>query len=340
MQHQQSAPPVSVVSLAAPADLALLTRWETHLLPLQQARYLSFWSEHHLLAGTDRLQQIQQHLEQADLIFLLISVDFFANTECYMLMERALAQQEQRKVQVIPLLLQSVAWQTSPLATLSVLPPDERPITSWPHPDAGFHTCIEAVCRLLGRPLPSSAQPQRSSTSTLERQNRERMLRRLRRSYTDLMSQSLGGAAWLELGLAEKPAAVQNAATLLLRVAHRAEQPLPAGTAITQVYDDVERELLIIGEPGAGKSTLLLDLAQHLVSRAERDDRHPLPIILPLSSWASTRPPLEDWLSEQLTQIYDVPRKLSAQWVREEQILPLLDGLDEMQEDARPACIC
>ena len=103
------------------------------------------------------------------------------------------------------------------------------------------------------------------------------------------MSQSLQGAAWLELGITSKPGAVQNAANVLLRIKSRTEQLLPPGTSITQAYDEVEHELLILGEPGAGKSTLLLDLAEHLVVRAEQDETHPLPVILPLSSWAIKR---------------------------------------------------
>ena len=95
----------------------------------------------------------------------------------------------------------------------------------------------------------------------------------------------------------------------------RAQQHLPPGTSIMDVYDEAEHELLILGEPGAGKSTLLLDLAEHLLVRAEQDQTHPLPIILPLSSWAAKRPKIADWIAEQLSQIYDVPRKLSIQWV-------------------------
>ncbi len=173
----------------------------------------------------------------------------------------------------------------------------------------------------------------------LQDQNRVRMLGRLRRSYSDLMSQSLEGAAWLELGLASVPQAVQNATNLLLHVENKAAQHLPAGASIKDAYDEAEHELLILGEPGAGKSTLLLGLAQQLVVRAEQDKVHPLPVILPLSSWAVKRPPLQDWIAEQLAQIYDVPRKLSVQWVEEDHVLPLLDGLDEMEETARSACI-
>ena len=83
----------------------------------------------------------------------------------------------------------------------------------------------------------------------------------------------------------------------------------------------------------------MLDLAEHLLVRAEQDQTHPLPIILPLSSWAAKRPKIADWIAEQLSQIYDVPRKLSIQWVEANSILPLLDGLDEMEETARSACI-
>jgi transcriptional regulator with XRE-family HTH domain len=183
------------------------------------------------------------------------------------------------------------------------------------------------------------APAQQGHTATKPSQNRARMLRRLGHAYSELMSQSLQGAAWLELGLTHKPDAVQNAANLLLRMQRGTGQDLPADTSIVEVYDAAEHELLILGEPGAGKSTLLLDLAQKLVVRAEQDETHPLPVILPLSTFAVKRLKFEDWIAEQMAEIYDVPRTVVAQWVREDAILPLLDGLDEMEEALRPACI-
>ncbi len=132
--------------------------------------------------------------------------------------------------------------------------------------------------------------------SLQKQQNRAYMLQRLRYSYGELMAQSLQGFAWLELGLAHRPNAVQNAATLLLRQSNQPERMLPSGTSIVQVYEEAKQELLILGEPGTGKSTLLLQLAQHLVEQAEQDRTNPLPAIIPLSSWAVKRPRMEDWL--------------------------------------------
>jgi hypothetical protein len=165
------------------------------------------------------------------------------------------------------------------------------------------------------------------------------MLERLRRTYEELLTQSLAGVTQIELGLAGRPDAVQNAVTLLFQTSTRPQRPLPPGTSILHVYDEAAHELLILGQPGAGKSTLLVELAQQLVGRAETDETHPLPIILPLSSWADRHPVLQVWLVEQVAKIYDVPKKVARLWVDEGRILPLLDGLDEVEETARPACI-
>jgi len=165
------------------------------------------------------------------------------------------------------------------------------------------------------------------------------MLRRLRLRYEQLLAQSLQGAVQMELGLASKPAAVQNAVGLSLRLPDQPEQALPLHTSISEAYELAQHELLILGEPGAGKSTLLLELAHYLIERAEQDATQPLPVLLPLSSWATNRRPLQEWMAEQFVLLYDVPRSLSQQWLQARQLLPLLDGLDEMEDSARAACI-
>src|SRR5262249_30655594 len=157
----------------------------------------------------------------------------------------------------------------------------------------------------------------------IEEQNRKQMLQRLRRTYEELFAQSLAGVTRMELGLANKPDAVQNAVTLLFQSSTRPEQLLPPGTSILHVYDEATHELLILGAPGAGKSTLLVELARQLVGRADTDETHPLPVMLPLSSWATRRSPLHTWLAEQVAQFYDIPNEIAQRWINEGQLLPL-----------------
>ena len=114
---------------------------------------------------------------------------------------------------------------------------------------------------------------------------------------------------------------------------------LSADTPILQVYDEAVGDLLILGEPGGGKTTLLLTLLRDLIERARRDEQHPLPVIFNLSSWSKQPGTLTDWLIDELQRIYQVPRQLSKTWIEGDQILPLLDGLDEVPDDARTNCI-
>jgi hypothetical protein len=337
MQQQILSSPLPLVCVAAPEDASLLGHWETHLRPLEQASLISVWSPLHLAAGASREQELRQHLERAHLILLLLSADFFASSDCLAIMDQALQSSQTGTVRVIPLLLRPVAWQESPLSGLASWPSNGIPITRWTDRDAAWDACAQSFRRLLGRRVSEALSSERSQKHTDP--DWDRMLRRLKRSYKELLDQSLHGIAWVELGLATRPDMVSNVTNLLFRLPQGDERLLAPSTSILAAFDEAEEELLILGAPGAGKSTLLLDLAQQLVGRALADPGHPLPVILRLSSWAVRRPSLTAWMIEQLSRTYDVPRQLSERWVQQGRLLPLLDGLDEMEEAARPACI-
>ena len=181
------------------------------------------------------------------------------------------------------------------------------------------------------------AQPR---LSAMTQQNRRRMLRKVRDFWiSGVLEQSLHGASLLALGLHERRDAVANPWHLVLHQPEQAAAPLPPGTSISQIYDAVDGELLILGEPGSGKTTLLLELARTLLQRANEDEMYPIPVVFNLSSWGQKQRSLNDWLVEELYSKYQVPRKLAQSWVQNEQILPLLDGLDEVTASAHSACI-
>jgi predicted NACHT family NTPase len=95
---------------------------------------------------------------------------------------------------------------------------------------------------------------------------------------------------------------------------------------------------LILGEPGTGKTAMLLKLADELVKRAQDDSSHPIPVLFSLSSWNKENQSIKDWLVEQLKEKYGVRKDIGKHWVENQEILPLLDGLDEIAAELQEKC--
>ena len=145
----------------------------------------------------------------------------------------------------------------------------------------------------------------------------------------------------IELGLEKQPDAVFNRWSEILETEDSSPQPLPEGTKVIDIFDQIGegRTLLILGEPGSGKTTTLLELTCDLIARAEQDDNLLIPVVFNLSSWANKRQTLADWLVEELNTKYYIPRKIGQVWVKQQELLPLLDGLDEVKAEYRDNCI-
>ncbi len=114
---------------------------------------------------------------------------------------------------------------------------------------------------------------------------------------------------------------------------------VPAGKTIAAVFDENERSLLILGDPGFGKTTSLLALAQYLIRRHNQDQTQPIPVVLYLSSWARSRLSIEDWAAREVLEKYKISDRMFRQWLTSGRIVLMLDGLNEVPETQRPACI-
>ncbi|MEM6255213.1 MAG: NACHT domain-containing protein [Cyanobacteria bacterium P01_D01_bin.156] len=114
--------------------------------------------------------------------------------------------------------------------------------------------------------------------------------------------------------------------------------PLVSIQALGEVFvrPDIQGRLLLLGASGAGKTTTLLHLAKDLVERASQDDGLPIPLILELSTWTENKS-IEQWLTETLEKRYGMPASISQQW--QQDVLPLLDGLDELSLLKQQKCI-
>ena len=194
-----------------------------------------------------------------------------------------------------------------------------------------------AVGAVVGHDL---AAPQKAPLILKAEEKRRRILRRVQNIWIEgVLQRSLYQATLMTLDLVDLPSALANPWRLSVQETNGSAQTLPPGTSILQMYDASSGELLILGEPGAGKTTLLLELARTLLARAEKNQDYPIPVIFNLSTWMVRQTSLVEWLVEELHSKYQVPVKVAQEWVEQDQLLVLLDGLDEVSEDARPGCV-
>ncbi|GAA4326508.1 hypothetical protein GCM10023086_54110 [Streptomyces venetus] len=87
------------------------------------------------------------------------------------------------------------------------------------------------------------------------------------------------------------------------------------------------RRLVIAGVPGSGKTVLALELV--LALAADRTDTDPVPVRIPMAQW-DTAHTLPELLTDHLTQALDWPAEMAERLVAHGMVLPVLDGLDEM----------
>ena len=108
---------------------------------------------------------------------------------------------------------------------------------------------------------------------------------------------------------------------------------------IAALYDrqDIQGRLLILGDPGTGKTTVLLKLAEVLVARARETE--PVPVLFNLSAWKQDSQSIEQWLVAELKRKYGVRAELGERWLRSGEIIPLLDGLDELASQRQEPCV-
>ena len=202
-----------------------------------------------------------------------------------------------------------------------------------------FLTLLVALAALRHQ-LRKKPQPPEPTDSPRAQRDRAAMLTKTRREWVDeWLERDLYHEARLELQLTEQRGAVEPRVRHYTRGPDGPGREYARGIPIEQVFDGASGQLLILGEPGTGKSTKLVELARALIDRAKNDPSHPIPVILNLSTWTKKRAALDEWMQDELVRLYGVSPERAKQWVGSDELLPLLDGLDEVARDERTACV-
>ena len=143
-------------------DEALRDELAEHLANLRRQEKINVWHDRKIPAGGEWRNEIDGHLNSADLILLLISPAFLDSDFCYQdEMQRALDRHEAGEAFVIPIILRPVDWQGSPFEKLQALPKDAKPVSVWANRDEawldvaqGLRIAVEKLTATIPRPKP------------------------------------------------------------------------------------------------------------------------------------------------------------------------------------------
>jgi eukaryotic-like serine/threonine-protein kinase len=184
--------------------------------------------------------------------------------------------------------------------------------------------------------------PALSPAEAKEKRELNILLRRVKQFWIEgVLEKSVIKIALIDLGKETQAQAVTHAWEQVLELPDQTRQTVPPNKKIGQIFEEMNRSLLILGEPGSGKTITLLQLASELIKTAENDETYsqPIPVIFNLSTWTGKQQSMLDWMVAELSSKYQIPKSNSRKWLEDNRLLPLLDGLDEVHSDNRSACV-
>jgi uncharacterized surface protein with fasciclin (FAS1) repeats len=138
--------PVDVFFSYSHKDEKLRDKLAPHLAMLQRQGVIKTWHDRKITAGTEWAKAIDDNLNSAGIILLLISADFLASDYCYDIeMQRAMARHQAGEARVIPIILKPVDWFSAPFGKLQAFPTNARPVTLWANRDQAFTSIAQGI---------------------------------------------------------------------------------------------------------------------------------------------------------------------------------------------------
>jgi len=143
-------PPVEIFYSYSHKDEELRDLLETHLSLLKRSGLIQGWHDRRISAGAEWEGSINECLESAGIILLLVSADFLASDYCYdkeMLL--AMKRHEEGAASVIPIILRKCDWSDAPFGKLQALPKDGKPIKIWDDMDEAFTDVVTGLKKTI-----------------------------------------------------------------------------------------------------------------------------------------------------------------------------------------------
>ncbi len=149
-QSPSSPAPIKVFISYAHRDEDFRLELETHLSGLRRQQLIDAWHDRQIQPGQQWAGEIDDALNQAQIILLLVSADFINSDYCHdKEMLRALERHAAREAVVIPIILRACDWLQAPFSKLQGLPKDVKPIKTWADRDEAWLDVVRGLRKVI-----------------------------------------------------------------------------------------------------------------------------------------------------------------------------------------------
>jgi hypothetical protein len=123
---------------------------ETHLALLARQGAVDVWHDRQILPGHDWAREIDENLDHANVVLMLISADFLASQYCYGIeMERALKRSRAGTARVVPILVRKCDLTDVSFRDLQWLPTGSKPVKNWADRDCAWTDVATGIRKVV-----------------------------------------------------------------------------------------------------------------------------------------------------------------------------------------------
>jgi hypothetical protein len=129
-------------------DEALRAAFAKSMTVWVRNKIVRIWHDGRIPAGDNWASNIDEHLNSADIVVLLVSPDFLSSDFCYEKeMGRAFERMKNNKALVVPIIVRECSWEETPIAGIQALPEKGKPVTLWTNRDQAWKNVADSLAR-------------------------------------------------------------------------------------------------------------------------------------------------------------------------------------------------
>ncbi|MDQ3682172.1 MAG: RDD family protein [Bacteroidota bacterium] len=151
--HNKQKKQVIVYFLAAPEDENSCKAIYKHLSTTRfdSPLPIEMMGDFKITAG-EEISVYQQKLSEADIVLAFVSVDFLSNNGCYDRLKTVIANHNNRKTILLPILARNCMWKATPFANLPLLPKNQQPLNNrqyWNSEDDALTNVVDDIYKSI-----------------------------------------------------------------------------------------------------------------------------------------------------------------------------------------------